>query len=196
MTRLISELDIPLETFDWSLRRYQAAIEVGILKEDDRIELIRGQLIHRLPSSEEHAALTEFLAEYFMQRLGFSYRYRTENPVPIPDHSQPEPDFVIANKIMDGLQRHHPQPEDIHLVIEVAKTTLDFDRRIKGPLYAEAGLPEFWAIDVNNKTVEVHTSPQPGGRRYTNVITYGSGQSFLSPFLGQFEVDDLRLAEL
>ena len=94
MTRILhSEL---VSGFEWTVERYHRAIELGLLTEDDRVELLLGDLIETTPIGEDHAATVEVLGEYFYERLGTAYRLRSENPVTLPNNSEPEPDFVVA----------------------------------------------------------------------------------------------------
>ena len=197
MTRILADTDILFETLDWTLDRYQQALEAGVLTERDRVELIRGKLIYKMASSELHSAMVEFLYTYFSERLGLTtYRYRSENPVPIPDHSQPEPDFIIADKLPGKLQSRYPLPAEVNLVIEVAKTSLKFDRNVKAELYAEAGISEYWIINLKARKIEVYTDPSTVEGRYNSTRTYDLSQSFTSNFLGQVAVADFPLDEV
>lgn len=192
----MSETDVLYETLDWTLDRYHAAIEAGVLGEEDNVELIRGKLVRKMPVSKFHAALIEFLVKLFIKRLGIdAYRYRSENPVPIPEISEPQPGLVIADTIpdKDEVDIEHPAPEEIRLVIEVAYSSLSVDRTIKAELYAEAGIAEYWIINLKAKRVEVHLHPLLSEARYQTVISFSSDQVIDSPFLGDFAVADLKL---
>jgi Uma2 family endonuclease len=189
MTRVLSELDILVDTFEWSLDRYHNAIEAGVLTEYDAVELIHGQLVKKMPISDDHAAVVEAFMKFFITRFGFDYRYRSENPVPVLENSEPEPDFVIAKPIK-GKQRH-PKPEEIYLIIEVAHSTLQYDRKVKGPIYAGAGIPEYWIVNLKASKVEVHLSPAKEDGVFENVRSYGAGDVFESPFVGQVKVNDI-----
>lgn len=189
MTRVISELDFLGDPFEWSLERYHDAIKAGILTEYDAVELIHGQLIKKMPISEDHASVVENFVVYFASKFGFKYRYRSENPVPILENSEPEPDFVIAKK-RKGKPKH-PTPQEIHLIIEVANSTLQYDRKVKGPIYAGAGIPEYWIVNLKANKIEVHLSPAPGDGVFENVCSYGKEDTFESPFAGQVIVKEL-----
>jgi len=191
MTRVISELDFLGAPFEWSLERYHDAIKAGILTEYDAVELIHGQLIKKIPISEDHAGTIEELADYFREILGNNYRYRSENPVPIMPKSEPEPDFVIAKKLPKGKKKHHPKPDEIHLIIEVANSTLQYDRKVKGPIYANAAIAEYWIVNLQSRQVEVHLNPNSDDSTYNSVTSYKAGESFKSPFVGEVKVDDV-----
>lgn len=189
MTRVLSELDFLTDPFEWSLDRYHSAIEAGILTEYDAVELIHGQLIKKMPISEDHAGTIEELADYFRDIFGKKYRYRSENPVPILPKSEPEPDFVIAKK--KAGKKTHPTPKEIYLIIEVANSTLQYDRKVKGPIYAGAGIPEYWIINLKARKIEVHLSPVQEDEVFDSVRSYGENEVFDSPFAGQVVVSDL-----
>lgn len=191
MTRLISELDFHVEPFEWTLERYHNAIEAGVLTEYDAVELIHGQLVKKMPISEDHAGIIEALTKYFITRFGFEYRYRSENPVPLLNNSEPEPDFVIAQNLPEGVKSRHPKPEEIHLVVEVAHSTLKYDRKVKGVLYAEAGIPEYWIINLRSRKIEVHRDPNPAEGNFETVLNHAEGTVFTSSFAGEVTVDDL-----
>lgn len=189
MTRVLSELDFLTDPFEWSLDRYHSAIEAGILTEYDAVELIHGQLIKKMPISEDHAGTIEELADYFRDIFSKKYRYRSENPVPILPKSEPEPDFVIAKK--KAGKKTHPTPKEIYLIIEVANSTLQYDRKVKGPIYAGAGIPEYWIINLKARKIEVHLSPVQEDEVFDSVRSYGENEVFDSPFAGQVVVSDL-----
>ena len=191
MTRVLPELDILVETFEWSLERYHDAIKAGVLTEYDAVELIHGQLVKKMPISDDHAGIIEFLADYFRDILGKKYRYRSENPVPVLPRSEPEPDFVIAKRLPKGKKTRHPKPEEIHLIVEVAHSTLQYDRKVKGPIYASAGIPEYWIVNLKGSKVEVHLSPAEDEGVFEDVRSYGVGDVFTSPFVGEVAVDDI-----
>lgn len=189
MTKILSELDFLAEPFEWSLERYHDAIAAGILTEYDAVELIHGQLVKKMPVSEDHASVVELFVEFFVNRFGFKYRYRSENPVPILPSSEPEPDFVVARK-KEGKQKH-PTPEEIYLIIEVAHSTLNYDRKVKGPIYANAGIPEYWIINLKARKIEVHLSPATEDGVFDSVMSYGEHEVFESPFAGKIAVREL-----
>ncbi|NJC27484.1 Uma2 family endonuclease [Neolewinella antarctica] len=189
MTRVLSELDFLTDPFEWSLDRYHSAIEAGVLTEYDAVELIHGQLVKKMPISEDHAGTVEELADFFRDLFGKNYRYRSENPVPVLPKSEPEPDFVIAKRKTG--KKTHPTPEEIYLIVEVANSTLQYDRKVKGPIYAGAGIPEYWIINLKARKIEVHLSPVREDSIFDSVTSYGESETFKSPFAGQVVVKDL-----
>jgi len=191
MTKVLPELDFLAEPFEWSIERYHSAIRAAILTENDSLELIKGKLIRKMPTSEAHAYVVELLMEFFRDRFQKAYRYRSENPVTFIDNSEPEPDFVVARKADKKTLGKHPKPEEVHLIIEVAGSTLQYDRKIMGAIYAEAGIAEYWIINLKSRKIELHLSPDQEGSSYESIVSYGEADDFTSPFAGEIKVADL-----
>ena len=178
--------------YDWTVERYHELIRLGILTPDDNLELLDGQIVKRMSIGEPHAATVEGLTEYFYDRFGKQYRYRSENPITIAPKSEPEPDFVISRRLEPGQAKTHPVPKEIYLVIEVAQDTVSKDRRVKGPLYAAAGIGEYWIVNLEERQIEVHLNAGVEQlAKYEQVAYYPAGNTFESPFVGEVEVDDL-----
>jgi Uma2 family endonuclease len=174
----------------WSLDRYQRAIESGVLGENDRVELLFGAIINKMPINSPHAAGVSRLERYF-RRLGDGYLVRTENPVLLPPESMPEPDCVIVPFREDFYARAHPNRSDIHLIVEVADSTIATDRTLKAKAYALADLAEYWIINIKDRQVELHLQPDAELGTYQRVEIHKEGAAFSSPFAGQVTVADL-----
>jgi Uma2 family endonuclease len=136
----------------------QAMLEAGILHEDDPLELIDGQLVVMSPINDPHVACINRLNTLFSRRLVTQdigdVVVSVQNPVRIDEHNEPEPDVTLSTAL-DGA----PHPEDVLLLVEVADTTLAYDRDVKRPLYARAGIPEVWILDLEARHMEVHREP-------------------------------------
>jgi Uma2 family endonuclease len=143
-----------------------------------------------MPIGEEYAATVELLGNYFHTKFGLRYRLRSENPVTLSDDSEPEPDFVIARKQPGKGRLEHPRPTDILLLIEVARHTLEKDRKLKGPIYAAAGIPKYWIINLIDRQLEHHTDPDPKNS-YQRIEIHSETATFQSPFAGPVQVTDL-----
>ena len=150
----------------WTLARYHKAIEAGVLTENDRVECIGGQLIERMPIGKRHADTVDRVNEYFVYEIGKTYLYRVQNPISLLDHSEPEPDYAIIDKASYAQREGHPTGADVKLVIEVSDATLDYDRTVKLKLYAAAGIPEYWIINLRDDLLEVHTQPDERSGTY------------------------------
>lgn len=145
--------------------------EVGILGRRDRVELIEGELIAMAPTGANHAgtvvALNDCLAAVTLGRALVS----PQNPIHLSDRSLPQPDYAVLVPRPDRYRTAHPRPHEVLLLIEVADSSLDYDRDVKRALYARHGIGEFWIVDLVNRNVEVCRSPGPDG--YASVTTAG-----------------------
>jgi Uma2 family endonuclease len=149
--------------------------ESGIISEDDRVELIRGEIIEMSPIGTRHSACVRRLNTLLSERLRGRALVDTQNPVELDDNSEPQPDVVLLRLREDFYETAHPQPEDIFLIVEVADTTVKYDRQVKIPLYAEDNIAEVWLVDINGQCVEVYREPTPDG--YQNVRKFERGQT-------------------
>lgn len=161
----------------FSVDEYYRMSEVGILSTDERVELLDGEIIVMAAIGSKHAScVRDFSEEFFRLALTGRVKLSVQNPVSLNDKTELQPDIALIRRT--SYAEAHPQPEDILLMIEVADTTVGYDRRYKLPIYARAGIPETWLADVNAKTVKVRTEPRHGA--YTNDREVGLG-GVLSP---------------
>ena len=144
--------------------------EVGILSADDRVELIDGELVEMPPMGSAHAGIVNELANVLPGLLDPSVRLRVQSSVQLTRYTQPEPDLAIVSRDSRLYLRHHPQPEEILIAIEVADSSLKFDREQKMPRYAAAGVPEAWLVDVRARTITVYTDPTGEGYRALHTL--------------------------
>jgi Uma2 family endonuclease len=154
------------------LRRaeYDVLVEQGAFEPDERIQLLDGELVVMSPQNAPHAGIVEALNERLMPALAGTARVRVQLPFAAGDESEPEPDLAVV-PIDEPRGRH---PERALLVIEVAETTLRLDLVRKARIYAAAGVPEYWVIDVAGDIVHVHTDPTADG--YATVIRHGEDE--------------------
>ena len=175
----------------FTVRDFNRMVEAGILTKYDRVELIRGEIVEMSPIGKRHAAGVGRLNELF----GVSLRRRVivwpQNPVVLDDGSQPQPDVSLLRFREDFYASGHPQVRDVFLLVEVADTTVDFDREVKIPLYAEAGICEVWLVDIQGDCLEVYR--QPLGGKYEEVLRFFRGDRVrISAFLDvDFAVDEV-----
>jgi len=148
----------------FSLDEYHRMGEVGIFRPDDRVELIEGEIIEMAPLGSVHAATVTKIVESFMRRLGDRATVRSQNPLLIQEReSEPEPDVMLLTRRADFYRGAHPVPDDVRLIIEVADSSLRYDRLTKFPLYARAGIVEAWLADTDHGRIEIHRRPTPRG---------------------------------
>ncbi len=148
-----------------SAEQFERMGQTGILGPDARVELIEGEMIEMAPIGSRHAAAVDFLSMHFARAVGDAALVRTQNPLRLSDDSEPQPDLVLLRPKGDRYRTGHPRPEDVLLLIEVADTTLAFDRETKLPLYAKHGVPEVWILDLDTRQLEIYREPSPGGYR-------------------------------
>lgn len=146
---------------------YHKMGEAGILGEDDRVELVEGELIDMAPIGSEHAGQVIQLNALLSVLLAGRALLSPQNPVRLGEYSEPQPDITILRLRGDFYRTAHPQPEDVLLLIEVADATIHYDRNMKIPLYARHGIPEVWLIDLQKKNVEIYRQPSGDGYRQT-----------------------------
>ncbi|PSQ96352.1 MAG: Uma2 family endonuclease [Bacteroidetes bacterium SW_9_63_38] len=143
----------------FTVDEYYRMGEAGVFDEDDRVELLDGHIYVMSPIGSEHAACVRRLNRLFQSRLGGRGLVSVQNPVRLADDSEPEPDVVLLRPHDDGYASEHPGPEEVTMVVEVADTSLSFDRDVKLPLYAEAGIPEVWLVDLEASVIHVYRDP-------------------------------------
>jgi Uma2 family endonuclease len=150
----------------WTVEEYHRMGEVGLLDADARVELIEGEIVEMAPIGDAHAAISNRLTRLLVLAVGERGIVAVGNPVRLSLHSEPQPDFSVLRPRADYRTRG-PRPEDVVLAVEVSDTTLRRDRRVKLALYARAGIPEFWIVNVGVREVEIYRSP--AGDTYASV---------------------------
>jgi Uma2 family endonuclease len=142
---------------------YHQMAEAGILLEDDRVELIEGEIIEMSPIGSHHASVVLRLTNLFVQTFGDAALVGPQNPIRLSGDTEPQPDLTLLRPRSYFYDSDHPGPEDILLVVEVADTSVAYDRGLKIPLYGRSGIAESWLIDVNRGTVTMYRDPGPAG---------------------------------
>src|SRR6266849_3842034 len=167
---------IVLKTHRFTVDEYHRMGEVGIFSEDDRVELLAGEIVEMSPIGPLHAGTVSRLNALFTSRLGTEVIVRVQNPLLLrTEDSEPQPDVVLLRPRPDFYTRSHPEVQDVYLVIEVADTSVAADRAVKFPIYARAGVPEAWLLDMSMQRLEVHRQPTPDG--YQDVGFLHRGES-------------------
>ena len=146
----------------------------GILREDDRVELLDGEILEMTPISSRHAACVNRLTQLFSDQVKKRVIVSVQNPLRLGERSEPQPDLALLRARADFYARTHPGPEDVLLVVEVAETSGPLDREIKVPFYARAGVPAVWLVDLAEDCIEV--SQRPTAQGYQEVRRVGRGE--------------------
>ncbi|MEB3339981.1 Uma2 family endonuclease [Okeania sp.] len=166
-------MSVELERRQFTVKEYHQMAESGILTENDRVELIAGEIIKVAPIGIPHAGFVRRLNMIFNNLLRGKVIVDIQNPINLNDDSEPEPDLALLQWRDDCYVGTLPEPEDILLLIEVADSSIKYDRETKIPLYAKNGISEVWLIDINQQLVEVYRQPQ--GNSYQNVQQFFRG---------------------
>jgi Uma2 family endonuclease len=166
---------------------YETMLAAGILSEDDRVELIEGEILQMSPIGSPHAGCVKRSNGTFSRLLQVRAIVSVQDPLFLNDISEPEPDLVLLRPREDFYAESHPGPADVLLVVEVADASLGFDRRVKAPLYARSGIAELWIVDLVGQAVEVYRRPAALG--YQEIRRHQRGES-----LGLLAFPDLSLA--
>jgi Uma2 family endonuclease len=148
--------------FRWTVEQYENMIRHGILTENHNVELIRGEIVPKMSKGDLHTACLKKLCELFFEIVGSQATKSVQDPIILSD-SEPEPDFALLVRRDDFYASGKPRAADALLIIEVADSSLKYDREVKGPLYAENGIAEFWIVNLIDRCLEVYRQPQPDG---------------------------------
>lgn len=156
----------------FSVDEYYKMIELGLLKDYERAEIIEGELIKKMTVGNRHAFVVDVLTRYFVKNVSDDVRVRIQNPIRLSDFTEPEPDLVLADLTkFDG--KRHPRPDEILLVVEVSDSTLKYDRETKLSLYGEAQIPEVWIVNLPKNIVEIHQKPSDGVYQFVKIFKRG-----------------------
>ena len=147
--------------------------DTGLFSQDDRVELVEGEIIDMAPVGSRHAACVDRLTRLLVIGLGERAIVRVQNPVRMGDLSEPQPDIAVLAPRSDFYAGAHPGPAEVLLVVEVADTSIGWDRGVKVPMYGRAGVAETWVVDVNAEAVDVWTQPGPDGYAETRRAARG-----------------------
>ena len=152
----------PLSYHRWTVAEYHRMADSGLLSTSDRVELIEGEMIDMAPIGSRHAYLVDKLVQVLTRNSG-SCLVRAQNPILLGERSEPQPDVALVRD--KSYMEAHPTASDVLLIIEVADTTLEYDRDVKLSLYARHGIPEVWLLDVNAREITVYREPTGGQYR-------------------------------
>jgi Uma2 family endonuclease len=168
----------------FTVAEYYEMARVGILKPDERVELLDGEIVPMNPIGSPHAWCVNRLAGTFY-RFQDRVKIAVQNPLRLNDRSEPEPDLVILQP--DTPESRHPEPPDVFLVIEVADSSIRVDRLRKLPMYARARIPDYWIVDLNADRIEVYRDPVRS--RYRSITLFGRGDTINPLFAPDLAVD-------
>jgi Uma2 family endonuclease len=181
-------MTVQILRWQFTVADFARMLEAGILTEDDRVELIDGEVRAMSPIGPRHVAIVNRLNALLSRQVADRAIVSIQNPIQLTDFTEPQPDIAVLRPREDFYAQALPLPEDIVLVVEVAETSLEYDRDEKIPRYAQTQIPEVWLIEVEQATVTQYTHPD--GMRYRRVQNLTRGQLLSTDILG-LTIDDI-----
>ena len=164
---------LPLPRHRFTVDEYHKMAENGVLTEDDRVELIDGEIVDMAPIGERHFGHVNRFNHVFSRTFEDRAIVHIQNPVRLSPHREPEPDVVLLKPREDFYDSVMPTPADVLLLVEVADSSLEYDRDTKVPLYAGAGIFEYWLVNLVDDLILVYRDPTPSGYRSVQVLRLG-----------------------
>ncbi len=143
----------------FTLDEYNRLAELGFFNENDRVELIRGEIIQMIAKGTPHSVCGTRLNREITKLIGDCATARTQEPLQLPPNSAPEPDYAIVQNREDDYLTSHPAPEDVIVVIEISDSSLSYDQEIKLKLYAESGIQNYWIFNLRETILEIYSDP-------------------------------------
>ncbi|MSQ12693.1 MAG: Uma2 family endonuclease [Dehalococcoidia bacterium] len=180
-------MSTPVTVYRLTVDEYYRKAQAGIFTKDDRVELIEGQIVQMTPIGGPHAPTVDIINNMFAPRVQGRAIVRVQNPLYLEDYSEPQPDLMLLRPRRDYYRQAHPGPADVLLRIEVSDSSVEYDRDVKIPLYARAGIPEMWLTDLTLDVIDVYRSPLPTG--YQQVQRFHRGQRFAPQALPDLEIN-------
>lgn len=171
----------------FTVHDYYKMLEFGILSEDDRVELINGEIIKMAAIGSKHAAYVKRIREMLGEILEKAVIISVQDPIHLDDLSEPEPDIAILKRRTDFYEQAHPEAADVLLLVEVADSSFAFDKKVKVPLYAKAGIPEVWLVDLQALELWVFHTPHKGKYQFSQA--FATGDSIDIPVAGKPALD-------
>lgn len=156
----------------WTIDEYHRMIETGILN-SRKVELLKGEIVEMSPEGEPHAYCSHEASMYLTNLLGQRATIRQAKPITLPNNSEPEPDIAIVQRLGREYRTHHPYPENVFWLIEYANSSLEKDLETKSKIYAEAGIPEYWVVNLKKLHLVVFREPLDG--EYATKLTLSTG---------------------
>ena len=183
---------VPSPLFRMSLERYEEMVQLGALTERDRVHLINGLLVEKMTQCDPHCVADDLCRNALTGVLPPGWIVRSNKPVSLPPDSKPEPDQAVARGEVRDYIRRSPGPGDVALIVEVALTSLA-DDRIQGGLYAAAGIPVHWIVNLVDKQIEVHSGPSSAGYSSREIFLAGNAVPVVidGATVGRIAVEDL-----
>lgn len=183
--------EAPFTLRKWTVKEYQKLGEMGFFHPEERVELISGNIIRMSAKGTAHTSATRRTATLLRALLENLAAVYTQDPIALDDNSQPEPDIAVVRIDPLDYATHHPTPSEVYLIIEVADSSLAYDREIKAKIYARSGIADYWVLNVNERQLHVFREPADDG--YQSEVILG-GFFTISPL--QFPAFNIAIGEM
>jgi Uma2 family endonuclease len=170
----------------FTVHDYHRMVDAGILTEDDRVELIRGEVVAMSPIGPRHSAAVLRANHNLTRLVGDLAIVGVQGSVRLDDYDEPQPDIYLLRPKNDFYASGHARPADIFLIVEMADSSLEYDQAVKMPLYAETGVPEYWIADIRNDCLICYTDPQKDA--YQKVQTFPRGPTVTPQLLPSLRI--------
>ncbi len=168
-------------THRFTVEDYFRMAESGVFAPGAKVELIDGEIVDMLPIGPFHSGSVTRLIRFFNQVSRDRWLVACQAPLQVGDHDMPEPDLMLLRPSEADYTRRHPQPADVYLVIEVSDSSLAYDQHTKVPMYARAGIPEVWILNVPQRQLEIYREPDFSGYASKTVLRDGEASPVLFP---------------
>lgn len=175
MDKVVTGTDALLARHRLDVDDYYRMADAGILGPDERVELIDGEIIDMAPIGIAHASVVGRITRALVMACGDRAHVWVQNPIRLDEFNQPQPDFAVLRPRADFYAAQHPGPADVLLLVEVADSSLRYDREVKLPIYARAGIPEVWIVDLRHRALKTYWSPS--GARFAQEGRYAPGDA-------------------
>jgi Uma2 family endonuclease len=169
-----------------TVMEFEDMFKAGIFRQDERLELIEGEVFAMSPIGISHARCVNYLVNFLVQLFAGKIIVSAQNPITIDDYSQPQPDIALLQWRADFYGQAHPRPHDILLAIEVADTTVSYDRKIKIPCYSKADIHETWIVNIPAERIEIYAQPVNG--EYSIVKYFQRGEEVQSHTISELKI--------
>ena len=179
-------MSVQTQRWLFTVKEYHLMNEAGVFGEDDRVELIEGEIIQMAAIGTRHATCVRRLIRQFRQLPEESAILDVQNPIHLTERTEPQPDIVLLQFRLDYYETAHPMPSEVLLLVEVFDSTIDFDRDVKVPNYARSDIQEVWLWDLEVNCLEVYR--QPTANSYTSMQKFERGEMVSPLAFPEFEV--------
>ena len=174
-----------------TVAEYDRMIEFGVYTENDRIELLNGEIIELMPKGPKHTSANSRLVRFFIRLFGKKVIVRGQDPIWLDGVSEPEPDIVLAKWNETEYSEGHPTPSDIFLIMEISDTTLAYDREAKAKAYSRNGIQQYLLLNLQNETLENFREPDGDGYQFKQTLRKGDSLNLVAFPDIEINVDDL-----